>query len=242
VLSQNFLRDPRVAAEITQRLHGSDLPVIELGAGSGAVTSELVRRGHDVTAVELDPRWARTLRQRFGTSIRVVQTDMLRFRFPDTPYNVVSNVPYRITTPVLRLLFRQDEWRVAVLVVQWDVARKRRATLLTASWWPWYELKLVRRVPASAFRPVPRVDGGVIQLGRRADPLLSQADLQAYQRFVEAVFTGRGAGLAGILQPYLPRAELRRWARRNRVDAAALPRDLTAQQWASLYQTATRAA
>lgn len=235
-LSQNFLRDHRVASALCDELGASWLPVIELGAGAGAVTTELIRRGLMVTAVELDPRWAQTLRRRFGESVHVVQTDMLRFRFPDEPYNVVSNVPYAITTAVLRRLLTQRQWRTAVLMVQWEVARKRsRPSLLTASWWPWYDLTLVRRVTASSFRPVPSVDSGVLRVSRRTEPLLTDDHRRTYQHFVEAVFTGRGAGLAGILSRRLSRADVRRWMRVHGVSPAALPRDLTAHQWVSLY-------
>ncbi|MFW6034554.1 MAG: rRNA adenine N-6-methyltransferase family protein, partial [bacterium] len=137
----------------------------------------------------------------------------------------------------LRSLFRQDGWSRAALVTQWEVARKRSgATMLTAAWWPWYEVEVVRRIPARAFRPVPRVDGGLLLLSRRLEPLLCPADRHGYQRMVAAVFTGRGAGLLGILRPYVSRNSLRGWARRHSVDLSGLPRDLTAAQWASLYR------
>ncbi|HEX6198358.1 MAG TPA: 23S ribosomal RNA methyltransferase Erm [Jiangellaceae bacterium] len=239
-LSQNFLHDRRVVHELCDELAGSSLPVIELGAGSGAVTGELVRRGVAVTAVELDPRWASTLRRRFGGSVRVVQTDMLRFRFPDEPHNVVSNVPYSITTALLRHLLVQRSWQAAVLMVQWEVARKRSgSSLLTASWWPWYDIALVRRVPAGAFRPVPRVDSGVLRIVRRTDPLIPDGRRRAYQHFVATVFTGRGGRLAGALARRLPRTRVRRWMREYDVDPAALPRDLTARQWVALYELAS---
>lgn len=239
-LSQNFLHDRRIAAALCDELGGCSLPVVELGAGSGAVTSELVRRGFAVTAVEMDPRWARTLRRRFGKSVRVVQTDMLRFQFPDGPCDVVSNVPYAITTAVLRRLFSHGDWHTAVLMVQWEVARKRSGpSLLTASWWPWYDLVLVRRVAASSFRPVPSVDSGILRISRRADPMLPYRHRRSYQHFVEGVFTGRGGGLAGILSRRLPRARVRQWMREHGVDPTALPRDLTARQWVSLYRLTT---
>jgi 23S rRNA (adenine-N6)-dimethyltransferase len=239
-LSQNFLRDRRVAEEMAARIAHSTLPVIELGAGAGALTYALVRQGHDVTAVELDAHWVRVLRRRFPGTVRVVQADLLRFRFPTSPYNVVANLPYSVTTPALRRLLREPGWQVAVLMVQWEVARKRGAgTMLSASWWPWYDIEVVHRVPAEAFRPVPRVDSGVLHLSRRADPLLPHGERPRYQRFVEAVFTGRGAGLAGILRPYLSRSALRRWFRDHDVSPAALPRDLEPAHWISLYR-ATR--
>lgn len=238
-LSQNFLRDPRVAHAVCRRIAGSPVPVVELGAGDGALTAELVRRGHDVTAVEVDPRWARVLRRRFDGSVRVVQTDLLRFRFPAGRYNVVGNLPYSITTRTLRMLLNESGWDAAVLIVQWEVARKRSAaTMLSASWWPWYDIELVRRVPAGSFRPVPRVDGGVIQLTRRAEPSVPYAERRRYQHFVERVFTGPGAGLGRILRPYLSARERRNWFRELHVSPTALPRDLEPAHWVSLYTSA----
>jgi 23S rRNA (adenine-N6)-dimethyltransferase len=106
----------------------------------------------------------------FGPRVRVVHDDMLRFRL-DGVHHVVSNVPFGITTPVLRHLLAQRAWSTAVLLLQWEVARKRAAvggtTLLTASWWPWYEFALAGRVPSTAFRPRPGVDGGILVVGRR---------------------------------------------------------------------------
>ena len=104
---------------------------------------------------------------------------MLRFRLTG-PHHVVSNVPFGITTPLLRHLLDQRAWTTAVLMLQWEVARKRAAvggtTLLTASWWPWYAFELAGRVPAAAFRPRPSVDAGILVLRRRDRPLLDDAE------------------------------------------------------------------
>lgn len=222
-------------------LLSADVPIVELGAGDGALTAELVRRGRDVTAVELDDRLVRRLRSTFGAAVRVVRADMLEFRFPSGPHEIISNVPYSITTAALRTLYRRHGWTRAVLMLQWEVARKRAgATMLTAEWWPWFDARIDRRVPARAFRPVPRVDGGILVVDRRAAPLLPDPERRGYQRLVQAVFTGRGAGLLGILRPHVPRAQLRRWATEHEVDLSGLPRDLTPAQWVSLYRLAGR--
>ena len=237
-LSQNFLHDTHVVTQMCDLLDGSPLPVLELGAGAGSLTRELVRRGHRVT-VELDPHWTAVLRRRFGPSVRVVRADMLRFRFPHEPHNVVSNAPYGITTALLRTLLRQRAWELAALMVQWEVARKRSgASMLTASWWPWYEITLVRRVPAGAFRPVPRVDSGLLRIERRAAELLPDSERHEYQRFVRSVFTGRGVGLNGILRRHLSGPAIRRWAQDQDADLTGLPRDLSARQWVALYRAA----
>src|SRR5690625_7304736 len=85
-----------------------------------------------------------------------------------------------------------------------EYARKRDAlggsTLMTAQWWPWFEFILDRRVPASAFRPRPGVDSGLLLIHRRGEPLLSLREQRAYQQVGRRSFPGRGRGLQEILQ------------------------------------------
>jgi 23S rRNA (adenine-N6)-dimethyltransferase len=231
-LGQNFLVDQRVLARIAALVPPG--PVLELGAGDGALTRRLAVRPGPVTAVELDPGRVATLRRTLGSRVRVVQADMLRFRL-DGPHHVVSNVPFGITTPVLRHLLGQRAWTSAVLLLQWEVARKRAAvggtTLLTASWWPWYEFSLAGRVPSVAFRPRPGVDGGVLVVRRRTDPLVAEAERSAYQRLVRTAFSGDR--LLPAVRRVVPGA--RRWALALGLDPGVRPRDLTAEHWASLF-------
>jgi 23S rRNA (adenine-N6)-dimethyltransferase len=230
-LGQNFLVDRGAARRLVGLLDPLPVPIVELGAGRGAITRELVHTGRSITAVELDPRWADELRDGFP-QLRVIRCDMLEFRFPGTPHAVVGNLPFGITTAMTRRLLGVPGWSEAVLLVQWDVARKRASggTLLNAQWAPWYEFALHGRVSARSFRPVPAVDGGMLKIHRRPHILLPFGELRRYQRFVEAVFTGRGRGLAEIV----------RNATGCRVRGLpALPRDLTPEDWARLYTQVT---
>jgi 23S rRNA (adenine-N6)-dimethyltransferase len=81
-----------------------------------------------------------------------------------------------------QLLVRAD------LIVQWEVAHKRAAvppaTLVSTTWAPWWEFRPGRRIPAASFRPVPRVDGGVLTIIRRRPPLLPVSMASEYAEFV----------------------------------------------------------
>jgi 23S rRNA (adenine-N6)-dimethyltransferase len=232
-LGQNFLVDRRVVARIAALVPPG--PVLELGAGDGALTRQLAVRTGDVTAVELDPGRVAGLRRALGGRVHVVQADMLRFR-PVVP-NVVSNVPFGITTPVLRHLLGQRAWSTAVLLLQWEVARKRAAvggtTLLTASWWPWYEFGLAGRVPASAFRPRPGVDGGILVIRRRSVPLVPGQERGAYQRLVREAF--RGDRLLPTVRRALPSPH--RWLAAHGLDKSSRPSELNAEAWAALFRS-----
>ncbi|MGD7707284.1 23S ribosomal RNA methyltransferase Erm [Microlunatus sp. Y2014] len=238
-LGQNFLVDHRILTRITSLVATTDGPIVELAAGDGSLTGHLVRLRRPLTAVEVDPRHVTTLRRRFGRRVDVVAADILRHWAPSRPHVVVGNVPFHITTPVMRRLLRTPHWNQAVLITQWEVARKRAgvggATLLTAQWWPWFEADLVTRVPSSAFRPRPSVDAGVLHLTRRPAPWVSDRD--RYQAFVKRVFSGPGRGVPDILRRAgVPKRAVNRWAAAVGVTARHLPRDLTAAQWVSAFE------
>lgn len=239
-LGQNFLVAPSMIGRIEDLVARTSGPIVELGAGDGAITVPLSRLGRPITAVELDPARARRLERRTPGNVTIVCADILRFRLPPRPHVLVGNLPFHLTTAVLKRLLRARGWQTAILLVQWEVARRRAgvggASMLTAQWWPWYEFRLHTRVPARSFRPVPAVDGGLLTMTRRAPPLVSNRE--AYQRFVRDVFTGRGRGLCEILarRRGVNRAELRSWLRSQHVSPRALPKDLSAEQWASLWR------
>jgi 23S rRNA (adenine-N6)-dimethyltransferase len=246
-LGQNFLVDPAVIGAVERLVARTTTgPIVEIGAGDGALTRSLSRLGRPVTAIEIDPVRARRLADRLPRNVEVVCADVLRHRFPRRPHTIVGNVPFHLATPILRRLLVTGHWQDAVLLVQWEVARRRAgvggASMLTASWWPWFEFDVHGRIPARAFRPVPSVDGGLLAMRRRAAPLVE--DRHGYQAFVAQVFTGRGRGLAEVVlrTGQVGRHDLRVWLRETGISAHALPKDLNAEEWAWLWALAAPSA
>jgi 23S rRNA (adenine-N6)-dimethyltransferase len=242
-LGQNLLTDRCVVRTVVGLVAGRGLPIVEWAAGTGALTRQLARLGPPVEAVELDRATLARLRRAGGPPVAITRGDILRHAPPAGRYDLVANLPFHLTTPALRRLLGLPGWQRAVLITQWEVARKRAAiggtTLLTAQWWPWYVFTLAGRVPASSFAPRPSVDGGILVLDRRDRPLVDRRD--AYQRWVRTVFTGPGVGVPAILaRAGLPRSAVQRWARTEGVTSRALPRDLTDRQWASAYALLAR--
>lgn len=237
-LGQNFLTDRRVIDRIVHLARRGPGDLVEWAAGSGALTVPLAAVGRPLEAVEIDPRLVPALRRRLPRHARVVHDDLLRYSLPPGS-TLVSNLPYHLTTPALRHLLHQPGWDTAILIVQWEVARKRAGvggtTQLTAQHWPWYEFSLEGRIPARAFRPMPSVDSGILRIRRRGEPLVPPRDRARYQRFVARVFTGRGRGLAQILQGAgIGHRDAAAFVRRRDLHTA-LPRDLDAGQWAEAF-------
>ncbi|HEY2697892.1 MAG TPA: 23S ribosomal RNA methyltransferase Erm [Pseudonocardiaceae bacterium] len=238
-LGQNFLRDHATIARIVDLARERPGPLVEWGTGNGAVTVELAALGRPVHGIEIDGKRARDLGRRVGAHVRVSTGDILRHA-PPSGSVVVSNVPFHLTTPILRHLLTSTGWHSAILVTQWEVARKRAgvggATQLTAQNWPWFEFTLDRRIPATAFTPMPSVDAGLLLVTRRAEPLIPDLRQRAYQDWVARVFSSRGRGLTEVLRrngvPARTAADLARAVGRNR---APLPRDLGAADWARAF-------
>jgi 23S rRNA (adenine-N6)-dimethyltransferase len=195
-LGQNFLR-PDLAEDLVSRaaFDLADL-VVEFGAGRGAFTFALARRGLRVIALEKDPHWAahlrREVRRRGVHNVTVVCGDALAFRLPSRPFRVVGSIPFARTTAILRRLLDDPRGGLvrADLVVQWEVARKRAVTpptsMLSTTWVPWWSFRAGRRIPAAAFRPVPAVDAAVLEVTRRTPPLLPDGLALPYAAFVRS--------------------------------------------------------
>ena len=195
-LGQNLLR-PDAADRLVREadVRAGEL-IVEPGAGAGALTMAMARRGADVVAIELDAHWSETLAERASAlsvgRVRVVRADFLSVPLPSRRFRVLGCPPFAQTTALLRHLLddpRPNLHRVD-LVIQWEVARKRASspptTLLSTQWAPWWDVRLGPRVPASQFRPVPRIDAGLLTVMRRDPPLLPVAMARPYADFVES--------------------------------------------------------
>jgi 16S rRNA A1518/A1519 N6-dimethyltransferase RsmA/KsgA/DIM1 with predicted DNA glycosylase/AP lyase activity len=195
---------------------GRDDLVLDLGAGSGRLTAELVRVARRVVAVELDPGWASRLRDRWA-NVEVLEGDAARVPLPREPFRVVANLPFDATTAILRHLLDDPSVPLvrADLIVEWRVAVKRAlpwpSTVNDVLWGAWYATSLARRIPRRCFDPPPSVDAGVLVVERRPQSLVPESHYESYRRFVAAGF------------------------RRPRSAGVRSPRDLDAHQWAALF-------
>ena len=147
VSGQHFIRSDVVADELV-RAAGvcSTDHVLEIGAGTGRLTRPLVGRAARVTAVELDGVLAERLERAFAgrPTVRIVHGDILNVQMPEGSWCVFGNVPFALTTSILRHLLDNpvDGPERADLLLQFEAARKRaspdRSTLLSLGWLPWW--------------------------------------------------------------------------------------------------------
>lgn len=241
-LGQNFLTHRPTLQRLAALVADTNGPILEIGAGDGTLTTHLAALRRELRAIDIDEHRLTRLRARLP-QVDVRRSDALREPL-ERPV-VVGNIPFHLTTPIMRRLLREGTWRHAILLTQWEVARKRSgvggATMMTAQAAPWFIFQLHARVPARHFRPMPAVDGGILGIERRPTALVDPRDRHRYEVFVATVFRSRGNGMRRILRS-LPRAAATdRALTEAGIAHSALPRDLAPEQWAALWQRLDRA-
>jgi 23S rRNA (adenine-N6)-dimethyltransferase len=242
---QHLLRSPRLALEVVAAagVARSDL-VVEVGAGTGRLTAPLARAAGRVIAIELDPGLAGGLRRRFRheAHVLVVEGDALLVPLPSGPFRVLGNVPFGITTALLRRLLGDpvSPCTAADLIVQDGLARKRCAmrpcTMLSLSWLPWWRLTVERLLPAGSFEPRPSVDAAILAARRRDPPLLPPGRATAYRALLQGAFEHADRPVR-VTTP-AGRAVWKRLARERGLPRAARPRQLDVWDWVALFEAA----
>jgi len=240
---QHFLRSKRLAADLVGdvELVRDDL-VVEIGGGTGVLTSALARTGAEVVVIERDPLLAARLRARFGAVARVeiVQADAARHNWPERPFSLVANLPFARSGEILAGLLRDPSvpLQTALVIVQWEFAAKHAAvwpaTLRSTYWRAWFDVSIAGRLDRAAFAPPPRVDAAVLRLQRRARASVALHLHETYWRFLEDAFA-TNAPVRRALRTVLPPLQIKRLAPAFGFGPSSHARDLDAGQWARLF-------
>lgn len=247
-LGQHWLKDPGVLTEIADLAElTADDTVLEIGPGLGTLTSRLLARAGNVVAVEFDKDLARKLPGQFpGKNLKVVAGDILTFNLTTLPlgYKVVANIPYYITSKIIRLLMTSDNRpSVAVLLTQKEVAERLAAkpgdmSILAVSAQVSAEVSLGPVVPAELFTPPPQVNSQVVILKTRQAPLVSAEEEKTFYRVVKAGFSARRkklrSSLAGGL--HLSKAEVEQRLLQAEIQLDARAEDLSITDWRRLME------
>ena len=244
-LGQHWLKDPDVLADIADQAEiDSNDTVLEIGPGLGTLTSRLLARAKNVVAVEFDESLARKLPGQFpGKNLEVVNQDILKFNLLSLPadYKVVANVPYYITSKIIKLLSESvNPPSCVVLLIQKEVAERLAAndghSVLSIATQVFFEVRLGQVVPAALFTPPPKVDSQVVILSRRKTPQVQPADQSEFFRLVKAGFSSRRkklrSSLAGGL--HLEKAVVEGLLTDAGVSPNARAEDLSVTSWLTL--------
>ena len=213
-LGQHFLTDRRILGRIVEalKLTGAET-VIEVGPGRGSLTDLLADRAGRLIAIEIDRDLVPHLRARYAANprIEIVEADVLEVDLAALAgggeWSLAGNVPYYITTPILFHALRAPRPRVAVYLVQREVAERIVADpgskvygALSVNVQAVAVPEILFHVPPGAFNPPPAVESSVLRLTPRADPVVRVDEEEAFRRFVQESFGLRRKQLRRVVR------------------------------------------
>jgi 16S rRNA (adenine1518-N6/adenine1519-N6)-dimethyltransferase len=249
-LGQNFLVSDHAAGRIVAAAELlPDEAVLEIGAGLGALTRCLAAAAARVVAVELDQRLMPVLQHTLAdcANVQLVHGDILKLdpaALMPPAYKVVANIPYYITSALLRhLLETSSSPTLMVLTVQEQVAQRIVAgpgemSLLALGVQFYGRPRIAARLKAGAFYPRPKVNSAVVQIDLRpgARPSLDVADVDLFFRIARAGFGQRRKQLRNSLASglSLSREEVDAALAQAGVDPRRRAETLSMQEWAAL--------
>lgn len=239
IRSQDLVKNLLDSSSITQ-----DDVVIEIGPGTGLITEELVRRCNKVVAVEIDSVLCKKLREKFANlpNIKVHCESFLRIRLPKYPYKVFSNIPFNVTSDIIRkLVDDKSPPQEAYLFVQKQAALRfigpaeSNETQISLLIKPRFELNIIHEFRRTDFCPVPNVDVVLLHIKKRERPLVPAAHTQEYRDFIVYAFNQWKPTLFESLGQVFTRKQLLRLAKSLHIDPLATPAEVNFPQWLGLF-------
>ena len=263
-LGQHFLTDGGWRNRVVDALSVAAEDVwIEIGAGRGEITGELLRRARYVLAIERDPPLVHHLRRLAADSpnLSIIHGDILQVdlaallreaqqRAAGAHVSVYGSLPYYITSPILHRLFPISSGLQGIhVIVQREVAERmiappgtREYGYLSVATQFWTRAELALRIPAGAFRPPPRVQSALVRLrAPGAAASLDIADAEEFLGFAQACFAQKRKKLVNNLQTLGTRPAAVEWIAAAGAPAEARAEQLSIPQLAAVYAAAASA-
>ncbi len=170
--------------------------VIEIGSGEGIITKALLKKAGKVVAYEVDQEFFRKLTQKFQNekSLELRLEDFLTSDLPNYPYKVFSNIPFNITSAIIKKITLEDNPpEDTYLIVQKEAAAKFagkpldiKNSQLSVILYPWFEFRSAYTFRSGDFFPRPNVDIVLLEIKKRDEPLVENRNL--YEDFVTYAF------------------------------------------------------
>lgn len=253
-LGQNFLVDDSSLRRVVEAAEISvGEVVLEIGAGLGGLTRYLATAAGRVIAVELDNKLIPPLREVLANfkNVEIIHGDILdinpnqlfsNLQLPKSKYCVVANIPYYITSAIIRhLLEAEIKPQRIVLTVQQEVAIRicaepGKLSLLALSVQVFGEPKVVAKIPAGAFYPAPKVDSALVRIELFPEPLIPQTKIPDFFALAKAGFGQKRKTLRNSLSSGMawPKEKAVQILENANIDPQRRAETLTIEEWHAL--------
>lgn len=244
--SQNFLHSKRLVSEMIEQsnINKEDV-VIEIGAGKGIITEQLVNKCKKVYAIEYDPYLFKMLKRAFlyTRNVDIIYGDFLEYTLPkDHKYKVFSSIPYNITAAILsKLTSAYNPPEDAYIILQEEAARKyagnpyNRESMRSLLLKPYFDFTIIRKLKNTDFTPVPKVESVLLHIEKREHALIKAKEADLYRDFISYIFS-RSGNVKDRCKNIFSYKQLKRLSSDIGFRIIDSPGYLSFQQWLKVFQ------
>lgn len=210
-LGQNFLTSLHILEKI---IHLSDISredtILEVGPGIGALTKSLIEKANKVYAVEIDPILSKYLSEKFSiyNNIEIINDDILKVDIP-SHNKVISNVPYKITGPILEKVFFKNNPPQGILTIEKSIANR---VFLSGNYKSFSRISIGLNsfmnpvvkysIPRNSFYPIPKIDLSLIKIipkERVNQIFLKEESVQFFLKFIAGIMPYKNKNIVNAL-------------------------------------------
>ena len=262
-LGQNFLIDKKVLGEIiqTSELSKNDL-VLEIGPGLGTLTNELIKKCGMVVAIEKDKKMADLISKKnepkatfasvvFGSFLKIINGDILKINLNEIihkysenkKYKLVSNIPYYITSPVIKLFLENSiQPELIVLLVQKEVAERicakpGKLSVLALSVQIYGKPEIINYVNKASFYPKPKVDSAILKI-KNIKKEFSDEYYKKFFKIIKIGFSSKRKKLINNLSVglHVDKKESESILQKAEINLNTRAQELSLEEWKKLIQ------
>ncbi|MFO1442092.1 23S ribosomal RNA methyltransferase Erm [Bacillus sp. Bva_UNVM-123] len=243
---QHLMHNKKLLHEIVAQANISmNDTVLELGAGKGALTTILTKKAGKVLAVEYDARFIDILREKTvqNHNTKIIHQDIMKIHLPKENFIVVSNIPYSITTPIMKMLLSNPANRFQRGVIIMEKGAAKRFTSKTIKdpyilvWRMWFDIYYVKGIAKEHFSPPPKVESAMIKIVRRKEPFIPNKDYFAFLGLIEYAFRNASAPINAALRGIFSSPQLKQLRRSLKISIETPIGTLNERQWAIVFKT-----
>lgn len=246
--SQNFLKSKKLIKDLIEKSSiGRKDVVFEVGAGQGIITQELADYCGKVVAFEIDQNLYQKLKERFKAErgkIDLKSGDFLDCRLPGYGYKVFSNIPFNITSDVIKkLVFSKSPPLDTYLIVQKEAAEKftgrpldDKNSLMSILIKVQFKIEIFHEFKRSDFFPKPNVDTVMLRIKPIKKPRLSADEISLFYDFVTYAYGQFEPNVLRGLSGVINKQRMRQAARDGNFPTSSKPSQLEIEHWTALFQ------
>ncbi|MBD3282513.1 MAG: ribosomal RNA small subunit methyltransferase A [Candidatus Portnoybacteria bacterium] len=244
-LGQNFLTNKDSLNKILKAIDPKqDDTIIEIGPGLGALTKELSKKAKKIIAIEKDKRLYNVLKQNIkNKNIELINKDILEYQPPKIKYKLAGNIPYYITSPIIRkFLEEKSKPEKITLTTQKEVAQRicqqpPKTNLLAISVQFYAIPKIEAHIPKEHFSPKPKVDSAIINIKPKKQLPLKENQIKDFFKLIKIGFSSKRKTLLNNLNSKIKKekSEIEKILKKSNIKSKVRAESLSIQDWLNLF-------